>query len=183
MSCRGASVRKTTVAIDVNPRVCTGCRACETACSVAREDSVHPAASRIYIVQTGLGPFDIPVVCHRCSDAPCVAACPPRASALSQDPVSGLISLDVGSCLRAGGADCRRCARVCPAGAIRYHPASDLPMFCDLCGGDPACVRSCAFQALCFLPGASFDGSHYARRAEEIAAELHIGLYGRTDVG
>lgn len=176
-------MRKASAAIDVDPRACTGCRLCEVACSAAKEASVHPAAARIHIVQTGAGPFDIPVVCHRCSDAPCVAACPPRASALSQDVASGVVHLDPGLCLRAGGSDCRRCARVCPAGAVRYHPFSDLPMFCDLCDGEPACVQSCAFRALAFLPGSSFDGRHYARRAEEIAADLHVGCYGRPDVG
>ncbi|MHB1345645.1 MAG: 4Fe-4S dicluster domain-containing protein [Thermoleophilia bacterium] len=176
-------MRKTPAAIDVNTRVCTGCRLCEVACSMAQESSMHPAAARIHIVQTGLGPFDIPVICHRCSDAPCVAACPPRATALTQDPVSGVVTLDAGRCLRGQGSDCRRCARVCPAGAVRSHPESDLPMFCDLCGGSPACVPSCAFGALAFLPGSSFDGRHYARRAEEMAADLHVGLYGRTDVG
>ena len=70
--------------LDVRWQACTGCRACEVACASAKEVVIRPAASRIHVLQLGPGPLDIPVVCHQCADAPCVAACPPRVRALAQ---------------------------------------------------------------------------------------------------
>jgi Fe-S-cluster-containing dehydrogenase component len=33
---------------------------------------------------------------------------------------------------------------------VRFHPETGLPMICDLCGGDPQCVKRCATGALKF---------------------------------
>ena len=86
---------------------------------------------------------------------------------------------------------CRACEVACsaskeaavwPAAAIIFHPVSRKPLFCDLCGGDPACVKACAPEAITYLPGSSFDGRHYARNPEEIAADLALGLYGSREV-
>ena len=43
---------------------------------------------------------------------------------------------------------CRACVAACPFGAIRYWPEDNKILKCDLCGGDPACVRYCATKIL-----------------------------------
>lgn len=165
--------------IDVRYHLCIGCRACETACSEKKAGALWPAVARIHIEQAGPGPLDIPVVCHRCSDHPCVGACPPRIRALDYDRETGVVMVDEGKCI---GARCGRCARTCPASAITFQPVSRMPLFCDLCGGEPACVQACAPEAITYLPGSSFDGRHYARPPEQIAAGLAVGLYGGRSV-
>lgn len=170
-------------ALDVCRQACTGCRACEVACSLAKDQTIHPAASRIHVLQLGLGPLDIPVVCHQCGDAPCVAACPPRVRALSQVGGAGVVTLAPDLCVRSRGGRCERCARACPAEAVRFHPRDRLPLFCDLCGGAPACASSCAFGALSWRVGSSFDGRHYARPVADLAADLAVGFFGGLDVG
>lgn len=167
--------------LDVRRQACTGCRACEVACASVKEGAIHPAASRIHVLQVGPGPLDIPVVCHQCSDAPCVAACPPRIGALAQAGGAGVVTLDRERCVRSRGGRCERCAQACPGATVRFHPVDRLPMFCDLCEGEPACARSCAFEALSWRAGSSFDGRHYARPPEELARDLAIGFYGGSD--
>ena len=39
----------------------------------------------------------------------------------------------------------------CPFGAILYDPDNRRVIKCDLCGGDPQCVRFCPTGALQFL--------------------------------
>lgn len=169
--------------IHVRYDLCTGCRACQLACAIRNEGMVWPEAARIRVLQVGPGPLDIPVYCHRCSDHPCIAACPPKVRALSYHQDTGVVSVDPEQCLRSNSANCTRCFRACRAGAIAYHPRTGLPMHCNLCEGNPACVEACAAQALSYVPGSSFDGKHYARPVEDIVSDLCLRLYGRRDVG
>lgn len=168
--------------LDVCPPACTGCRACEVACALVKDRAFLPAASRIHVLQLGPGPLDIPVVCHQCANAPCVAACPSRVSALQQADGAGVVSVSTERCVRSRGGRCERCARACPGRTVRFHPVTRLPMFCDLCGGNPACAASCTFGALSWRMGSSFDGRHYARPPADLAADLAVGFYGGLDV-
>jgi len=148
-------------ALDVKHSACTGCRLCEMACSVAHENSVFPRASRIQVAQFGAGPIDVPVVCHRCSDHPCVASCPPKIRALSVDPEMGTVRIDNSLCL---GVKCGKCAKACTHHtAVFFHPKTRKPLFCDLCSGAPECAKVCPAGVLSYMPGSAFDGRHYAK--------------------
>ncbi len=123
---------------------CTGCRLCQVACSVAKEDKIQPSIARVTVYQFYPG-VEFPVLCYQCGDdAKCVEACP--VEALSVDPSKKLntIAIDTSRCLRtAKGGDCTLCQDECPGTAVTYHPTTKAPLICDLCGGDPACVKSC----------------------------------------
>ena len=43
---------------------------------------------------------------------------------------------------------CGKCIEACPFAAISWHPKTELPLVCDVCGGDPECVKFCASKAL-----------------------------------
>ena len=43
---------------------------------------------------------------------------------------------------------CGACVDACPFGMATLHPESGLALICDLCGGDPACVKRCATGAI-----------------------------------
>lgn len=122
---------------------CTGCRACEYACSVHHTGVVRPSVSRVRVLKYK-GVVDVPVICWQCDDAPCIAACPTTPVAIKKDPKTNGIILDEKTCL---GAKCDKCIEACPAQVLSRHPDSGLPLFCDLCGGDPECVKACAEQA------------------------------------
>jgi len=161
--------------LEVQYELCTGCRSCEAACSLAKEGNVYPAASRVQVKRVYPGPLDIPVICRQCRSKPCVEACPPRAKALSIEQQTGVVIVDASKCL---GLKCRRCLRNCPHGAVVFHPVEEVPLFCDLCSGEPSCVTACPTSALSSIPASLFDGAHYARfSAEEVGSRLWRRLY------
>ncbi len=123
---------------------CTGCRECQIACSQIKEDKIQPGIARVQIHQYAPG-IEFPVICYQCgSEAKCVENCPTQA--LSVDSSKGLnnIVVDTTKCLRtAKGGDCTSCQAKCPGSVVVFHPTSKAPLFCDLCNGDPACVKNC----------------------------------------
>ncbi len=45
---------------------------------------------------------------------------------------------------------CKECLEACPFGAMGFDPDRGRPFKCDLCGGEPLCVRFCEPGALLF---------------------------------
>jgi len=137
--------------VAVLPERCTGCRVCELVCSAAHEGDFRPSASRIQVLSFDETVQDLPIVCHQCPDAPCVEACP--SGALYRDEETGVILVNEEECL-----GCRSCVEACVVGldlvppeqklAIRFYENGQAPIKCDLCGGDPQCVKYCPTQAL-----------------------------------
>ncbi len=125
----------------VDPAVCSGCRACELACSFAHEDLFNPRLSRVQISKDEPTGTDTPVICRQCGVARCVQVCP--LNALGRDPLTGAVLVDSSAC-----DGCGLCAEACPFQAVIWHPETRVPMLCDLCGGDPQCVRRCVTGAL-----------------------------------
>jgi len=161
--------------LDVNYQLCKGCRRCEIACSLKKTGMIHPALSRIKIYQFYPGPIDVPIVCRQCSTRPCMTACPPRVQAILVDEKTGATKVDSSKCL---GIKCSQCAKTCTHGAIIFHPKVKEAIVCDLCDGDPECVKACPTGVLSFLPGVSIDGIHYAfRSAQSIAESLALQFH------
>jgi len=122
---------------------CTGCRACEYACSVQHTGVVRPSVAKVHVLKFQ-NVVDVPVICWQCDDAPCIAACPTTPTAIKKDPNTNGIILDEKLCL---GAKCMKCQEACPAQFIRANPDTGQPLMCDLCGGDPECVKACLAQS------------------------------------
>lgn len=128
------------LAFDVNK--CTGCRACETRCSFKYFRVINPARSRIRIVKLEEVGMNIPIACHQCEGAPCMTVCPTRA--IYRDSNTGARMIDDRRCIR-----CKSCADVCPFGAIVMAPDKRM-IKCNLCEGDPECVKYCETSALSY---------------------------------
>lgn len=122
---------------------CTGCRICELACSTAKENTINPRKARIHVVTAYPGILDNAVVCRQCEKPPCVGVCP--VGALSIDEKTRAILVDESTCT-----GCERCEDACPYGAVTMHQydRNKTATICDLCHGDPACVKWCPFAAL-----------------------------------
>jgi Fe-S-cluster-containing hydrogenase component 2 len=123
---------------------CTGCRLCEVACSEIKEQKIQPGIARIAVHQFYPG-IEFPVACHQCGDdSKCVEACPTRALTVDPSKKVNAIKVDESLCLRtAKNGDCTLCLDKCPGLVVNFHPTTRAPLFCDLCDGDPACVKVC----------------------------------------
>ncbi len=130
----------------VEESVCSGCRTCELACSFAHSETFHPSISRIQVDKDEPTGLDRPNVCRQCGVAPCLKACPE--DALARHGETRAVLVDESRC-----SGCGLCAGECPFSAIQIVDGRAL--ICDLCGGEPACVRMCATGALKFGEGDS----------------------------
>ncbi len=153
---------------------CSGCRVCEVVCSMLHEGIPYPEASRIRVFEFYPG-INVPHTCVQCSDYPCVKSCPSKA--LSVDEVTGAVIVDADAC-----SGCGKCVDACPGKVPRIHPVKKYALICDLCGGDPACVKVCrelGFNALAYMErGRGGAADTYAREPWEIAKDLCRKVYG-----
>jgi len=123
---------------------CTGCRLCEIACSLHQDGVVNPAAARLAIVRWDEEAVHVPAVCQQCDVAMCEQVCQP--GAISRNAATGALTVDYRLCI-----GCRMCIIGCPYGAMAVHPVGLQVTKCDLCGGEPRCVRFCETGALRFI--------------------------------
>jgi benzoyl-CoA reductase subunit BamC len=111
---------------------CTGCRHCETACSLQHvEDSINPNLSRIRVYVDMEKDIHIPTLAGPYTDAKCTSRYPIMMGGKEYD-------------------NCILCRAACPAREIFFEPGTEVPLKCDLCGEppDPACVKWCIHGAL-----------------------------------
>lgn len=127
----------------VNPKKCTGCRQCEIVCSISRCGVSNPTKSRIRIIQYKNKSIFIPISCQQCEDAPCLIACPREA--IQRDLGLQRVVINYDQCI-----SCKICVSACPFGAIGFDPHTQKVFKCNLCDGDPQCVRFCYPQAIGF---------------------------------
>lgn len=121
--------------------LCTGCQRCALICSYVHTGAFAPSRSRIWVIRARRR-IDAPMVCSQCGL--CIDACP--VEALKRDPKTRAVVVDEERCT-----GCGFCAAACPWGVITLDPVTGKALKCDLCGGDPACVKECPENALRFL--------------------------------
>jgi len=130
--------------IIVNPDLCDGCGICQLVCAVYKEHQWHPALSRIKIKKFSAFELNLPVVCMHCSDSPCADFC--VMNLIYKDPDTGYTMRDESKCI-----GCRACELACPFSAAVFNDVREVVVNCDLCGGEPECVKYCPSNALKFM--------------------------------
>lgn len=153
---------------------CSGCRKCEIACSLFHENQIWPEASRIRIFMLVPG-ADFPHFCAQCEDYPCVRSCP--ANALSISKRTGAVLVKARLCTA-----CGRCIDACPGRVPHMHPKEKRILICDLCGGNPQCVKVCQegeWNVLKTVPRRGHAYKLYARTPEETTRDLAVKMYGQ----
>lgn len=133
------------IVIDIDK--CTGCGVCELVCSFKHHDEFNPLKSRIHKTFFWKQAISIPVVCQQCEDPWCAKECAADAITVGKDPATGatLVSVAEDECV-----GCRMCMAACPYGCIAVSDEGCAEK-CDLCGGDPECVKFCLRGALRFI--------------------------------
>lgn len=86
----------------------------------------------------------MPTTCVQCEDAPCVAVCP--TGAMYEDPSGNRVAWDEAKCI-----GCRMCTLACPFGAVVFETDKRRIIKCDLCDGQPECVKICPTGALDYV--------------------------------
>lgn len=136
--------------IYVNEKWCLGCHLCEYNCAFAasgeknmalalKDKSIYP---KIRVEDDGKVMYA--VSCRHCDDAICVKSC--ISGALTKE--NGVVKIDKDKCI-----GCLTCILVCPYGALAFNENKAVTK-CELCTdnacGEPACVKGCPNNAICF---------------------------------
>src|SRR5574340_422871 len=124
--------------IIIHPEKCTGCRLCESICTLYNDRVNDPSRSRIRMVKKHSLGLSTPVVCLPCKKPPCSEVCPVNAIMKGSD---GVIKIDYVKCTA-----CEACVSKCPFGVMMA--LRDKVVKCELCGGDPQCVKYCITGAI-----------------------------------
>lgn len=148
-----------------NSEKCTGCRACELACSFSCEGVFSPSKSRIRVTKVDEEGIDVPIGCHHCDRAPCIEVCP--VGAIYRDKRTSAVMIEYDKCI-----GCQSCITACPFGAVSYDDQKGLVCKCDLCHGDPECVKWCFTGAVVFTDMANVAREKRTREAMKFVATL-----------
>jgi carbon-monoxide dehydrogenase iron sulfur subunit len=124
------------------PRNCSGCRLCELVCSDSHHPGlVNPRKARVRVDIEHRENKNHPRVCIQCADHPCLESCP--VEAIQIDP-----SLKIPVVGKEACTGCRACVEACPYRVMFFDEDENFALKCDLCGGDPECVKNCAMGAI-----------------------------------
>jgi len=127
--------------IKVDIDKCTGCRACEMACSAfhakPKYSSINPARSRIRVVTDELNDEYVPI----------------RAGDYTPSECNGRHIYTING---KQYSECSFCGASCPSRDYFIEPDSGLPLKCDMCESVPAlpepmCVKVCGAEALTYV--------------------------------
>jgi carbon-monoxide dehydrogenase iron sulfur subunit len=127
------------ISLDISK--CSGCSRCEVHCSFFHSGKIGRSGARIKVVKIEEIGIDYPVVCQQCRERYCTK-CPEKAIEIGS---LGQVIVSPTLCTA-----CGTCEIMCPIGAIELY--EEIPHVCDLCGGDPRCVKACTLDAVCYAP-------------------------------
>ena len=165
--CAGPAEKKDQkrLAMVIDLRKCTGCRACAVACKA--ENGVRLGGFRSWVSYEEAGKYPyvkrhfLPRLCNHCQRPACLKVCPTGATYKRPD---GIIDIDKTKCI-----GCRHCMGACPYTVRYFNPGHDpegekrFPARthgtvdkCNFCshrvdgGVVPSCVNTCPARARIF---------------------------------
>jgi Fe-S-cluster-containing hydrogenase component 2 len=142
------------------PEKCSGCRECSLACSLKKFGECNPKKAAITVVRDEFNRYEIPIVCLQCDEPLCMKFCHQNAYYVKD----GVVVRDEDRCI-----GCRMCVMMCPYGTITSIDNEIIK--CDLCDGDPQCVKYCSTGAVQYL-----DETEELEKRRKGIVERYIGL-------
>ena len=110
----------------INFDKCTGCGACELACSLHHTGAVNPKKSRVRIMRNPEQGKFFPIIAGPIAEKECKSKCP---VIINEEEYE----------------QCFFCRAVCPTRPFFHDPHNGEPLSCDLCA---KCVEFCVTGAL-----------------------------------
>jgi anaerobic carbon-monoxide dehydrogenase iron sulfur subunit len=168
-----------------DPVLCTGCMKCMTTCSTYNFGATSFTKSRIHMIRHEgyIDKMDVeddlifqPIVCQQCDKPYCSSFCP--AHAIQRNVKTGAMDINYNKCI-----GCRMCIDGCPFGNMRYNSKTKQPFKCQLCDGDPQCVRICPTEALKFLPKSQSNIIKINRLARKIIEQRPTAAEEKAVIG
>ncbi len=156
----------------IDAQKCSGCRSCENYCSLKHEGVCNPARGRIHVVKWEQEGIFVPINCMRCERPACELTCPQHAT--HRNLATGAMEVDQYRCI-----GCMSCVFACPFGATSVDPETGAVLKCDLCGGDPTCVKVCPTGALTYEEISLETYRKLVANAERIPALVREALGGQ----
>lgn len=156
--------------------LCIGCNTCELACSSFKSGKIQPSLSRIRIPRDPFSPETtnfFPMICYQCQDPKCASACIP--GAITADPKTGARVVDESKCIGCGLC-VTACAQYYGTPRINMDATTKKAFKCDLCGGDPQCIKWCPNGAIKY---ATLDSIHH-QGFEQDFYEPYLKDFGPT---
>lgn len=148
------------------PELCTGCLMCELMCAVTKTGSFNPYLARMRVSRVRGDYSWTPVLCRHCRLPPCQKACPVP-EAMMWDNQLEVVVINGAACI-----GCLACVDACPFGAIQVGPNKEI-LKCDLCGGEPVCVRYCPPRPESSLPHLPWPKQSCLQYIESHKVNLH----------
>jgi anaerobic carbon-monoxide dehydrogenase iron sulfur subunit len=102
-----------------------------------------------------------------------MAACPTNSR--RRDRTTGMTVVDQERCIA-----CKTCIAVCPFGACSYDRVTKQIVTCDLCGGDPQCVKVCQPGAVRYVEKGDIHLHRQLEAASKIGGMAGRGLPAKT---
>jgi len=138
-------------AFEVDLDVCSGCKACVTACHNLNglDDGETWRAVGLLHGGTAAAPVKqtVSTACHHCLDPACMTGCP--VGAYEKHPITGIVKHLDDQCI-----GCQYCTFTCPYEVPQYNARLGIVRKCDMCsdrlaaGAAPACVQACPNGAI-----------------------------------
>lgn len=161
--------------LQINYQKCTGCRLCELVCAVFHDGISNPARSRIRVMKWEADGLYIPMSCQQCQDAPCMSVCPVKA--ISRDEEMARVMVDYDICI-----GCRSCVAICPFGAMAFNSIDKKVFKCDVCDGEPQCVRFCEEKAVNYVDSAQVSVLKQREAAEKVSRAGKESAFFASDI-
>lgn len=120
---------------------CFGCGHCAWICAFRRNGDFKADDANIWVEVDPDARTIFTITCFQCERASCLIVCP--TGALQRDPQTRAVVVIADRCI-----GCKLCITACSFGNIHFDQAHGVAVKCDLCHGDPQCVKFCMAKAL-----------------------------------
>jgi Fe-S-cluster-containing dehydrogenase component/DMSO reductase anchor subunit len=138
-------------AFEVDLDICSGCKACVTACHSLNGLDEGETWRSVGVLHGGTAEAPVQktvtTACHHCVDPACMKGCP--VGAYEKDEQTGIVRHLDDQCI-----GCQYCIFTCPYEVPKYNAAKGIVRKCDMCadrlaeGEAPACVQACPTEAI-----------------------------------